>query len=137
MEDIRSIHLKLLEGRLGGIAYQLSQVRISAFPTQKWSPAVNAFLCHESILILVELAGVDRTEIDLQVRTDRVLLRGRRRSPRPESAEGAPSQVLALEIDEGPFERTLLLPRAVAPDRATAEQKNGILRICLPFLQPA
>jgi HSP20 family molecular chaperone IbpA len=38
-----------------------------------------------------------------------------------------------MEIDYGPFEREVLLPSDVAPERVTAEQRNGLLWVYLPF----
>ena len=41
-------------------------------------------------------------------------------------------QVLAMEIDHGPFERHINLPLSVDRARVTAEQRNGLLWIHLP-----
>ncbi len=51
----------------------------------------------------------------------------------PGDGEGEPRQVLAMEIDEGPFSRELVLPSEVDPRAVRAEQRNGILWIWLPL----
>ena len=42
-------------------------------------------------------------------------------------------QMIAFEIDYGPFERVVELPLPVDVARVQAEQRNGLLWIELPF----
>ena len=42
-------------------------------------------------------------------------------------------QMIAFEIDYGPFERVVELPLPVDVARVKAEQRNGLLWIELPF----
>lgn len=136
MEDIRSIHLRLLQTRLGDIAYQLARVRAPAFcPQETWCPAINAYRCREGILICAELAGVDKARIELGVEPGRLWLRGQRLPPEPRDSEGPPLQVLAMEIDYGVFEREIVLPAEVAPEQVRAEQREGVLWIWLPLAE--
>jgi HSP20 family protein len=134
MADIHSTHLKRLHGRLGEVVYQLTKVQFSRFDTPKsWQPAINAYRCTECLAICVDLAGVDRQRIDLQLEPKRLMIRGHRAPPEPEGADHKPVHVLLMEIDYGPFEREILLPSDIAPDHVTAEQRNGLLWIYLPF----
>jgi len=55
--------------------------------------------------------------------------------PEPSHAEGRAVQLLAMEIDYGPFEREVSLPVEVEIDKAEAEQRNGLLWISLPVKQ--
>lgn len=56
MEDMGSIHLRLLEGRLREVAYQLTKVQYSSFRSlEAWHPAVNAYRCRDRIVICVDL----------------------------------------------------------------------------------
>ena len=98
-----------------------------------WRPAVNVYRCTECVVVCVDLAGVDRKGIALEVEPRRLLIRGHRQPPEPESAERKHVHVLVMEIDYGPFEREVLLPSDVAPDRVTAEQRSGLLWVYLPF----
>jgi HSP20 family protein len=134
MEDIRSIALSSLEGRMGGIAYQLTRVHFASLQRRgSWNPAINAYRCRDGFVICVELAGVDRSLIDLRVEPRRVFIGGQRQPPEPDGTEGPLLQVLALEIDHGPFEREVVLPLEVVPEKAQAEQRNGMLWIYLPL----
>ncbi len=129
-----SVHLRRLHGRLGEVVYHLTRVQFSSLPAREtWQPAVNAYRCSECLVICVDLAGVDRKRVDLQLEPRRLLVRGYRQAPEPENTEHKPVQVLVMEIDYGPFEREVRLPMDVDPERVTAEQRNGLLWIYLPI----
>ena len=85
------------------------------------------------IRICVDLAGVEKSSIELAVEPRRVVLRGLRETPEPADGEGRALQVLALEIDYGPFEREVELPAEIDVAAASAEHKNGLLWIKLPL----
>jgi HSP20 family protein len=138
LEDIRSIRWKRLQGQLGEIVYQLTRVQWSQFqPADSWQPAINAYRCAEGMAICVELAGVDRQSIDLQVQPRGLRIRGHRLPPEPEGADQKPVQVLEMEINYGAFERQISLPSDIEPSRSTAEQRNGLLWVYLPLRSQA
>ena len=124
--------MHLVHGAVDEVSYHLTRVRFSP-GAHTWRPAINAYRCETCIRLCVDLAGVERDEIDLQITADRLVLRGTRDAAEPEDAEGRSLQVLAMEIDFGPFERSFELPAEVDTERVTAEQKNGLLWICLPL----
>ncbi|MDB6109196.1 MAG: heat shock protein Hsp20 [Pedosphaera sp.] len=138
MADNRSIRLRQLQGRVGDVVYQLTRVQFSEFsPAANWRPPVNAYRCPERMTICVDLAGVDRSAVDLEVEPRRLLLRGFRELPEPAGNEEQPMQILALEIDHGRFEREIHFPSDVEPARVTAEQRNGLLWVYLPWRSSA
>lgn len=136
MERIRSIRLRWLQGDLSQMAYELERHRFSQFARPEgWQPSLNAYRCDSCIRICVDLAGVDKSAIDLVVEPTRIVLRGTRPSPEPSCDEPKAKQILAMEIDHGPFVREFRLPVDVNPSEATAEQRNGFLWIILPIFQ--
>jgi HSP20 family protein len=132
MDPIKDTKLRWLHGALHDISYELSRSNFSRF-AHAWQPAINAYRCETCIRICVDLAGVDRSVIDLTVEPRRVVIRGRRELPEPTHGEGHTLQLLAMEIDYGPFERKVSLPGEVEIDKAHAEQRNGLLWISLPL----
>jgi len=134
MDPTKNIKLRWLHGALHDISYELSRSHFSRF-AHAWQPAINAYRCETCIRICVDLAGVDRSVIDLVVESRRVVIRGTRELPEPSRAEGHAVQLLAMEIDYGPFERQMTLPAEVEIDKAHAEQRNGLLWISLPLKQ--
>ena len=162
MDPIKNIKLRWLHGALHDLTAELSHLQFSRFAPHAWEPAINAYRCEKSIRICVDLAGVDRALIDLSVEPRRLVIRGTREIPEPTGDEGCalqllameidygpfirevpePSgeegcalQLLAMEIDYGPFIREVFLPVAVEANEAHAEQRNGLLWIWLPLKQ--
>jgi len=134
MKDIGGIHLKRLHAQLGNVVYQMTKVQFSQFsPPLTWNPGLNVYRCENCVAICADLAGVDKTMIDLQIEPQRLLIRGRREAPEPRDDTCKALQVLMMEIDYGGFEREVLFPVEVETERVTAEQKNGLLWIYLPF----
>lgn len=131
MRKFRSLKLEWLHGRLGDVAYQLTQMDFTRLAGSGWVPAINAFRCEKALTICVDLAGVDTAQIELLVESGRLLIRGTR--PLPEPPSGC-CQVIAMEIDYGPFQREVLLPTSVDLAQVTAEQREGLLWIELPIL---
>jgi len=137
MDPISSIKLRWLHGALHDVTYELTRSHFSQFAPHTWEPAINAYRCRSAVRICVDLAGVERSQIDLTVEARRMLIRGARELPEPSHGEGRAVQLLAMEIDYGPFEREVSLPVEVEVeiDKAEAEQRNGLLWISLPVKQ--
>jgi HSP20 family protein len=138
MGDMHNTRLQQLHGQLGQVVYEMTRNQFGHVPSPEvWQPAINAYRCETSITVCVELAGVDKEMIDLRVEPLRLSLRGRRQPPEPCRTEQRQKQILAMEIDYGPFERHLILPIEVDTEGVTAEQRNGLLWIVLPIRSAA
>ncbi|XAM00294.1 Hsp20/alpha crystallin family protein [Phycisphaeraceae bacterium D3-23] len=98
---------------------------------QGWSPALNCYESAGRLLVCVDLAGVHRDTIAVSVQPGRLTIRGHRATPQPE--QGPPERIHCMEIDAGPFERTLALPIEVDLDRVTSRYDDGLLWIELPL----
>lgn len=133
MNTIRGIKLRWLHETLGDVTYQLTRLQLTPAGPYHWRPAINAFQCAKGVRICVDLAGVERSQVELIVTPQRIVLRGTRPAPEPTDDEGRAVQMIAFEIDYGPFERVVQLPSPVDVDQARAEQRNGFLWIDLPF----
>jgi HSP20 family protein len=133
MDPTRTIRLRWAHGALGDLTYELTRFHFSRHSAHAWQPAINAYRCETCIRICVDLAGVDRSDIDIQIEPRRVVLRGERDSPMPTDKAGPAVQTIAMEIDYGPFIRSVNLPAEVDIEKASAEQESGFLWICLPL----
>ena len=134
MENIHTLHLRILQGQLAAIAQDLTRVRHRPVSSvQAWLPRINVHALPDRLVICAELAGIDRGEIELRVEPHRVWLAGWRRFPAQDESREPLRRILALEIDEGRFEREILLPTTVEPEQVRAEQRNGLLWIDLPL----
>lgn len=113
-----------------------SELARSGFPhfaPPPWQPAINAYQCEDCIRICVELAGVDRSDIELTVRERHLEIRGVREVPEPAEAEGHALRTIAMEIDYGFFQREIRLPAEIDVKKVQADQQNGLLWIHLPL----
>jgi HSP20 family protein len=85
-----------------------------------------------SLIVKVELPGVDPSTVDLVASPRALLVSGERHRPKD------CGQYQQLEIDYGPFQRQVTLAEDVDPEGATATYERGILTIQLPIApQPA
>jgi Molecular chaperone (small heat shock protein) len=131
MDPIKSVKLRWLQGALHDIT---TNCRARNFPSlrrrrgNRRSTRIDATRAFESVLISRE--SIVRGSTDVEPR--RLVIRGTRELPEPTGDEGCAQQLLAMEIDYGPFEREITFPVDVEIDKAHAEQRNGLLWISLP-----
>jgi HSP20 family protein len=134
MDKPSTIHWRALKGQLGRVAYEYTRVQVQWFnAATPWAPPINCYRCAQGFAVCVELAGVDRSRISIEAQNRALVIRGHRQAPVPDETRGQATQVLALEIDYGDFERQVLLPAEVDPERVEAEQRDGLLWIYLPL----
>jgi HSP20 family protein len=98
-----------------------------------FSPRVDLLYAKDPprAIVQAELAGIDLSDLELQVEGRVLILSGTRRPP---TAEGGVYQ--QLEIEHGRFRRAVDLGVDVDPDAATASYHDGLLRVELPLQQP-
>jgi HSP20 family protein len=133
MDSSRTIRLRWLHGSVQDVTHQLLGMRFSRSSPHAWRPAINAYRCEGCIRICVDLAGVERSDIDLAIEGQRLSIRGVRDVPEPSDEEKEALQMIAMEIDYGPFDREVRLPEEVDVKKVRAEQQNGLLWIYLPL----
>jgi HSP20 family protein len=107
-------------------------------PNETWTPNVNLYETDTSYCVCVDLAGVVKEEIDVQVSEQTLTIKGGREVPiQPPVVEGGEAvaqrcRVHLMEIDHGQFSREVELPNDVASDQINATYRNGLLWIELP-----
>ena len=143
---IRTLRLRLIEGQIGEVAYQLTKVHFARFQESgaQWRPQVNVFQCASCFRVCVDLAGVSDENVELDIGSDRLRIRGQRTAPEPlhkqESALSTtrkPVRVIAMEIDHGPFERDVEIPAGYDYRQLTTEWESGLLWIYIPRIAQA
>ncbi|MFA0753152.1 MAG: hypothetical protein IMHGJWDQ_000923 [Candidatus Fervidibacter sp.] len=96
----------------------------------RWEPAIDVCEDEEAYHIVVDVAGVEERDLDVEYHPNGTLvIRGVRRPPMTGAV-----QCLVLEIPYGAFERQILLPTSVNADSITATYRNGLLYIRVPKL---
>lgn len=105
------------------------------YPSEIWAPPVNVYETEAAYLVCVDLAGVEKDKIDIEVHEGRLTLRGKRQVPScaEQSSGDARVRIHLMEIDHGVFARDVELPDNVQQDRITAKYIDGMLWIELPI----
>jgi HSP20 family protein len=113
------------------------QDALQAFRTSGWLqsspsgsgsyPPLNVFRKGDDLVLIAEVPGVDKSDLDLQVKGRTIRLAGTKTVKYPDSASVHRRERLA-----GRFDRSLTLPVEVDADNVKAEYHGGILAIFLP-----
>jgi HSP20 family protein len=90
-----------------------------------WQPHMDMYETSEEIVLLVEVAGVRREDLHLEVSSDTVTVSGRRTEP----SMGGNARFRLAEIPFGPFERRLSLPAPIDAEHVRATFADGLLCI--------
>ncbi|HEY2936589.1 MAG TPA: Hsp20/alpha crystallin family protein [Gaiellaceae bacterium] len=92
-------------------------------------PAVDVYRSQEpaELRVHVEVAGVEPESIQIVTSGRTLVVAGERSRP---PASGTYEQ---MEIEYGPFQRTIQLPADVETEAATATYTHGVLTIVLPI----
>lgn len=93
-----------------------------------WTPAVDVFEDVEGVTFKFDLPEVEGKDVDVRLEDGTLTVRGTRKLEREDQRQG----YHRIERAHGVFARTFTLPATLEADKATAEQKNGVLRIFVP-----
>jgi HSP20 family protein len=93
-----------------------------------WNPSVDIYENKDQIVLEAELPGMNRDDFELSVENNVITLRGERQFEKKEDSDN----YHRVERSYGSFTRSFTLPQSVSADGATAEYRNGVLRVTLP-----
>jgi HSP20 family protein len=97
-------------------------------PHGAWTPNTDVFETPELLVVRMEIAGVNREDLEIRLDDRMLIVRGDRKDL-PYKSRGCYRQV---EIDHGDFERRIVLPCRVDAQKAHAHLEDGFLQIELP-----
>jgi HSP20 family protein len=114
----------------------LEQIHAKGFygfaPNENWTPNVNLYETDAIYFVCVDLAGVEKEKIDIQIIDGRLSIRGNRPVPQCDETLSGRVRIHLMEIDHGAFARDVELPDDVVRDKINARYINGMLWIELP-----
>jgi HSP20 family protein len=131
----RSIRLTRLFSMADQLAAQLQGLQFAGLqsPEAIWHPDVNVYAHEDRLEVCMDLAGVSKQEIKVEVEPRRLVVRGQRQEPDSGCGDTSCCRILIMEIPDGSFERVLEFPVAVDTEKVSAKQDNGWLWITLPL----
>ncbi len=97
---------------------------------RSWKPLMDLNETPEQIIILAEVAGVDKDDLEVEISSKAIRIR----AMRPARNCGPDATYRLAEIQYGRFERVLFLPAPIDPEIVSAAYTNGMLEIRLAKL---
>jgi HSP20 family protein len=123
--DLRTLHEEVNRLFTGNLARNFEDEGIAR---GAWSPSVDIYENKDHIVLEAELPGMNRDDFDLSVENNVITLRGERHFEKKDETDN----YHRVERAYGSFTRSFTLPNTVSAEGATAEYKNGVLRVTLP-----
>lgn len=113
------------------------QQAVDAYRTSSWLdaglsgggayPPFNVFRKGDDFIIIIELPGVKKSDLDVQVKGRTIRLSGAKTVGYPDKAALHRRERLA-----GRFDRAVTIPIEINPDGVKAEYRDGVLALFLP-----
>ena len=97
----------------------------------KWSPDTDVYEIHDGLIIIMDIAGVEKEEISISVEKKILSISGTRRAPDIPDRKN----IYRLEIDVGQFEKRFRVPDYIDAENIEARYENGFLYLKLPRMQ--
>jgi len=91
-----------------------------------WTPPVDLYETPAEFVLIAELPGLTRDQIEIHAEDTRITIRGERGSQVP------CEQYHRVERGHGRFSRAFALPEPISVDAITADLKDGVLTVTIP-----
>ena len=105
-----------------------NQPSLRFYTRGKWSPDTDIYEVDDGLVIIMDIAGITRDEINIVLHNNIITVAGFRKEPKLPGTKA----VHRLEIDFGPFEKRFRIPDYIDEHRIDASYENGFLYIRLP-----
>ena len=116
---------QLFEDAAGRRSRDRAETRDEMEPAD-WVPAADVYERSEEYIVALDLPGIDRTALEINLENERLSIKGNRLSENDDEAQRR------SERPRGKFIRTFGVPAAVDPKQIEAEYKDGVLYVRLP-----
>ena len=90
-------------------------------------PPINVFQQGGNLVAIVELAGVNKSDLEIQAKDNTIRISGKKEFAYPEKVS-----LHRRERLSGTFDRTLTVPIQIDADRIKAEYRDGVLALFIP-----
>ena len=118
------------------VSQSFAYLSLSANATHSaWTPNTDVYETPDHLVVKMELAGINREDLEITLNDRLLLVRGHRKDPCRQRQHRCSFR--QMEIDYGYFERRIVIPRSVDGGHVRATFLNGFLHIELPKSQYA
>ena len=101
---------------------------ISSTQLEPWTPTVDIQQCNGDLVVTVELPGLKKEDVKVELTDDSLVIQGERKHEHKEDHEG----FHRWERSYGQFYRSIPLPEGAKTDQAKAELTDGVLKVSVP-----
>jgi len=102
-------------------------LRDAALSFGAWLPAVDIFETRDTIVVKVEVPGMDKNEFFVSIKNNNLIIKGERGIKKGKKEE----HYSRAERAYGPFQRIFSLPCEVEQSNLEAKYSNGIIELVL------
>lgn len=95
---------------------------------RRWIPAMDLVETDEDLVLRADLPGLDRDDIEIEVKDNTLTVSGERKGEHEEKGEG----FYRVERAFGRFSRSLGLPQGIDPGAVRAGFDRGVLEVRIP-----
>lgn len=99
-----------------------------------WSPALDLYQNNDNVVAIVELPGMKKDEIGIELHDGTLTISGERKH---EGGNGEAQKAERSERYIGKFRRSITLPVRVDANKVSATYRDGILTVTLPKAEEA
>jgi HSP20 family protein len=96
---------------------------------RKWTPAVDVMRDNGNLVIRADIPGIKPEEVKIEVQDDVLTVSGEHE----ESKEEKDKHYVRRERRYGSFQRSMVLPAGVDPDKIEAKTHDGVLEVTVPL----
>ena len=116
--------------RMFGSPFTMPSARFPRIEALGWAPPFEITESEKEITMTVELPGLDKNDVKIDIDDNVLTLRGEKKAEHTEQDEK--NEFFLEERSYGVFERSFTLPPTVNVDKVGAQFENGVLKITLP-----
>jgi HSP20 family protein len=99
-----------------------------SYGSRRWIPPMDLVETEDNLVLRADLPGVDRDDIEIEVKEGVLTVSGERKAQHEEKREG----FHRVERSFGRFSRSLELPKGVEADNIGASFERGVLEVRMP-----
>jgi HSP20 family protein len=115
LDDIARLHMKRTS-------------ESAALRPEGWVPPVDIFDTEAEIVLLVDIPGVAKEDVEIELSGGVLSIRGQKKF----AGHSAGERYYRVECSYGPFERSFAIRPPVDHQNVKASFSNGVLRVILP-----
>ena len=117
-----------LQGRMNRLFRDsYGQESQEALTTTSFSPPVDVYEDEHSVVLKIEVPGIDEKDVDVRIENNTLTVHGERKFEKDEKEEN----YRRVERSYGSFTRTFTLPNTIDAEQVTADYDKGVLKIRL------